>query len=308
VVLVAGENAMTRGLPFGGWRLRAALRMSAALGCVAAALWPAMAAENSIPNFGMDPRIGWIAGLPDSDEPVGDDFLPPLNGPGPVASDPAHPYIDNRYALRTNRQPTFHVADLSNPILRPWVRESLRKVNERVLAGKAVYTPKERCWPIGVPAWLLYPVRPVYFIQTPKEVVMIWEEDHMVRHVYLNRKHSGHVTPSWFGESVGHYEGGDTLVVDTIGLNTKTYVDQFRTPHTEQLHVVERYRLSDGGKALDVTVHVEDPGAFATPWNARQHYRRVAQGPVVESSCAENNGGQFESAVDPIPTATHSDF
>jgi hypothetical protein len=67
------------------------------------------------------------------------------------------------------------------------------------------------------------------------------------------------------------------LVVDTIGLNTKTFVDSFRTPHTEQLHVVERFRIVEGGKALEVNVHVEDPGAFTTPWNAIQRYRRVAR-------------------------------
>jgi hypothetical protein len=153
---------------------------------------------------------------------------------------------------------------LSNPILQPWVREELRKVNQRALSAMIMFTPKERCWPIGVPGFLLYPVTPIYFLQTPKEVVMIWEEDHMARHVYLTDKHSPDVKPSWFGESIGHYENGDTLVVDTIGLNTRTFVDSFRTPHTEQLHVVERFRIVDGGKALEVTAHVDDPGAFTT--------------------------------------------
>ena len=100
----------------------------------------------------------------------------------------------------------------------------------------------------------------------------------MARHVYLTDRHSPNVKPSWFGESIGHYENGDTLVVDTIGLNTRTFVDSYRTPHTEQLHVVERFRIVDGGKALEVNVHVEDPGAFTMPWNAMQRYRRVEQG------------------------------
>src|SRR5947209_15063047 len=99
---------------------------------VFAALMPAAAAENAIPNFGMDAGTGWIAGVPNSNEPIGDDFLPPAEGPGPVLSDPKHPYIDNTYATRTGQQPTLHVADLSSPILQPWARESLRKVNERV--------------------------------------------------------------------------------------------------------------------------------------------------------------------------------
>ncbi len=287
--------------------LKAAAILTALLG--GAALWPVSAAENAIPNFDMDSRVGWIAGVPDSKEPIGDDFLPPPDGgPGPVMSDPAHPYIDNTYATRMGIQPTFHVADLTNPILQPWVREELRKVNTRVLAGEAVYTPKERCWPVGVPTWMLYPVTPVFFLQTPKVVTLIWQEDQMVRHIYMTDKHSPNVKPSWFGESIGHYENGDTLVVDTIGLNTRTFVDQFRTPHSEKLHVVERYRLIEGGKAIEAIATVEDPGAFTTPWRAMQRYRRVEQGPLTENVCAENNEGFFERAVEPIPTAAKADF
>src|SRR5216684_1416063 len=226
--------------------------------CAVAAFWPAAAAQDrSVPNFAPDSSTAWIA--------IGQEFFRPPNGPGPVTADPAHVPIPGR--------PQFRVADLSNPILQPWVREELRKANERALSGKAAYTPKERCWPIGVPGFLLYPVFPVYFLQTPKEVVMIWAEDHMARHVYLTDQHSPNLKPSWFGESIGHYENGDTLVIDTIGLNTKTFVDSFRTPHTERLHVVERFRIVEGGKALEVNVHVEDPGAFTTPWNAIQRYR-----------------------------------
>jgi hypothetical protein len=286
-----------------------ALSAGGAFAALCLSLLPISAAENNaIPNFGMDPKVGWLAGVPGSTEPLGDDFLPPPSGPGPVMSDPEHPYIDNQYAAQQGIQPTFHVADLTNPILRPWVREELRKVNKRVLAGEAVYTPKERCWPIGVPGWMLYPAQPVYILQTPKQVVFIWSEDHMVRHIYLNEKHPDKVEPSWFGHSVGHYENGDTLVIDTVGLNTRTYVDQFRTPHSELLHVVERYRLIDGGKAIEAIAEVDDPGAFTTKWRGMQRYRRVEQGPMNEQVCAENNEGVFESAVDPIPTADKPDF
>jgi len=273
------------------------------------ALWPALAADSGrIPNFSPDLTVGWIAGVQMSDEPIGDDFLSPPSGPGPVVSDKDHPYIDNAYAVRSGKQPTFHVADLNSPILQPWSREELRKVNQRVLAGEAVYTPKERCWPIGVPGWLLYPVTPVYFHQLPDRVVIIWQEDHMVRHIYLTDKHSENVQPSWFGESIGHYENGDTLVIDTIGLNTRTFVDQFRTPHTKMLHVVERYRIVDDGKALEASAYVEDPGAFTTPWTGLQHYRRAEQGPLIENVCAENNNRLFGKNAEPIPTAARPDF
>jgi hypothetical protein len=173
-------------------------------------------AEEGVPNFSPDNRTGWIAGDPNGPIPIGDDYLPqpPGVGPGPVVSDKDHPYIDNRVARLTGKQPNNRVADLSNPILQPWARESLRKLNARALSEPVFPTPKERCWPIGVPGWLLYPVTPVYFLQTPKQVVMIWQEDHMVRHIYLTDKHSPNVKPSWFGESIGHYENGDDVLIN----------------------------------------------------------------------------------------------
>jgi len=258
--------------------------------------------DASVPNFSPSSDVGWIA----ADQV----FLPPESGPGPIMADPGH--------RPKPGQSAFRVADLSNPILQPWAREELRKANERALSGKAAYTPKERCWPIGVPGFVLYPVFPTYFIQTPKEVVMIWAEDHQVRRIYLNQSHSASVPPSWFGESVGRYEG-DTLVVDTIGVNTRTFVDSYRTPHTGKLHVVERFRMIDGGRTMEVRLHVEDEGAFTTPWDAIQRYRRVEAGgdakdPRVprngleEMVCAENNGDILNEGLEPIPTAAKPDF
>src|SRR5689334_5371185 len=105
-----------------------------------------------------------------------------------------------------------------------------------------------------------------------------------------------------------HYEGDDTLVVDTIGMNDKTYVDNYRTPHTTQLHVIERFKLINDGRTIEVSVHVEDPGAFTTPWNAIQRYRRVNDEPMVEMVCAENNDGYFGYDVVPLPHADRPDF
>ena len=92
---------------------------------------------------------------------------------------------------------------------------------------------------------------------------MIWQRDHMVRRIYLTDKHSEIVKPSWFGESIGRYENGDTLVIDTIGLSTKnSYIDNFRTPHTEKLHVTERIKLAADGRTLEAFVTVNDPDTF----------------------------------------------
>jgi hypothetical protein len=273
----------------------------AGLLCAGAALWPALAAAQAggqnvgRPNFAPTPNIGWIA--------AGTDFIAMPTGPHPVTFDKAHPYVPNG----RGEQPTFRVADLDNPILQPWVKDVLKKVNDRTLSGKDSFPPQVRCWPLGVPGFLLYPAQPVYFVQSPTEVVMTWQADHMVRHVVLTDRHSQNIEPSWFGESIGHYEG-DTLVVDTVGISTKTVVDNYRTPHTDKLHVVERFRLTNDAKNLEVVVTVEDPGAFTTPWTAMQRYRRVEQGPMVESTCVEGNFNYYNFDLEPLPEAKTPDF
>jgi hypothetical protein len=278
-------------------RHRVAGALALALTAGFAGRGPAAAAD-AVPNFAPSDTTGWQL----SD----DEFMPPASGPGPVRSDPAHPYV-SFYKFPTNPHPTFRVADLGNPILLPWTRDRLRAVNERSLGGKVISIPKERCWPVGVPAFLLLPATPVYFLQTPKEVVMIWMQDHQVRHVYLDVPHSTNVKPSWYGESVGHYEG-DALVVDTIGLSDRTFIDNYLTPHTDALHVVERFHMIAGGRTLEVDIRVEDAGAFTTPWNAIQRYRRVETGPFTEVACAENNDDFFGHALDPMPHADRPDF
>ena len=238
-----------------------------------------------------------------------------------------HPYVPNGDVNDdfAATHPTYRIADLSNPILQPWVVEQMKRDNDEVLAGKIPFMARERCYTGGVPEWEIFRrVAPpmVFFVQTPKEVLMIWRGDNQVRHVYMNVPHSRNPKPSWFGESVGHYEG-DTLVVDTIGQNTKTFVDNYRTPHTGQLHVVERFRMIEDGKTLRVDIHVEDAGAFTMPWNAVQRFARFEgtpdnDGKLVESACAEsasyghfdfgNYGASHSADLAPVPQSDRPDF
>src|SRR5207237_9160303 len=139
----------------------------------------------------------------------------PASGAAPVQQDRERPYVSNDEFRVSGKQPTEQLADLNNPILQPWARDVVAKRNELVRAGKPAKPPWASCWPVGVPAFLLRPMtEPMYFIQTPKEVVMILSSKQEIRHIYLTNRHSANVKSSWYGESVGHYEG-DTLVVDT---------------------------------------------------------------------------------------------
>jgi hypothetical protein len=277
--------------------------MLAGLACAGAACGPALATEapaaGAIPNFAPDSSTGWIP-----DRPTGDDFLPPASGPGPVMSEKDHPYVPNGRGL----QPTYRIADVTNPILQPWAIEQMKLANDAVRAGKVPYITRERCWPAGVPGFTVYTrVQALYFYQTPTKVTLMSELNQQPRHIYLNVPHSSHPKPSWYGESVGHYEG-DELVVDTIGLNDKTFVDNYRTPHTDQIHVVERFKIIEGGKTLQAIVTVDDPGAFNMPWSAIQRWRRVSDRPITEMICAENNFSFFNYVVVPIPEADKPDF
>ncbi len=255
-----------------------------------------------IPDFASTAKTGWVL-----DRTIGvDDLLPPpTGGPSPVTFDRAHPYVPNG----SGAQSTYRVADLSNPILQSWTIPSMKKANDEVLAGKVPFRARERCWPVGVPGFDAYSlVEPFYFYQTPEKVVVIAQNGPEVRHIYLNVTHSKDVKPSWYGESVGHYENGDTLVIDTIGVSPKSYTDNYRTPHTDQLHVVERWKLAADGKTVDVSIFVEDPGAFTSPWTAMQRWRRVEEAPILPVPCNENNGDFFSHGLVPVPEAATPDF
>ena len=234
----------------------------------------------------------------------GGPFYEPVPGApthlSPIVSDPAHPFTANG----AGSQPTYRIADLTNPNLMPWVKDRMKKDSDEVLAGKYAFTPQSSCWPSGVPFFMGYGgPDPLVFLQTPKDVWILWREDNQARRVRMNVGHSPNFTPSWYGDSVGHYEG-DTLVIDTVGLNTKTVVDIYRTPHSEKLHVIERWRMIDDGKMMEVRFTVEDEGAFYQPWTGMRRYRRAEQ-EAYEKICAEGNTFFFG---DKMPTAARPDF
>jgi hypothetical protein len=167
-------------------------------------------------------------------------FVPPASGPGPLWDDPAHPHHGHREGVagQPDESATPWIADLRNPILKPWVADVLRKNAERQFAGIEDNTELLHCRPDGVPGVLTRRDN-VQLLRSAAEVTIVYQLDHQVRHVYLNVAHSQHPAETWYGESVGHFEG-DTLVVDTIGLNAFAPIDHYGTPHTDALHVVER--------------------------------------------------------------------
>jgi hypothetical protein len=233
---------------------------------------------------------GWV-------HPRGTGFQPVPGSAPPVRQDPGHPYTPGRGTA-------YRIGDLSNPNLKPWVKDVMKKDTDEIDAGKVAFQSSSSCMPSGIPLMFSYP-RPLLILQAPKKVVMI-KEGGESRQIYLDVPHSANPKPSWYGESVGHYEG-DTLVVDTVGFNSKTFLDVYRTPHSEKLHVVERWRTGNGGKELEIKITVDDPEAFYQPWSTIVREQRGEEPFITEEICAESNEnfGLFDFHT---PVATKADF
>jgi hypothetical protein len=294
-------------------------------------------------------RSQGTASLPDFSGAWGNPYLygiePPLSGPGPVVNKARRRLgfdVDGR-RLPPATAPLVSsaiqlVGDYSNPILNPAAAEVVRKHAETSLAGAGFPSPRNQCWPEGVP--FIFTNSAVQVLQRPDKITMLYDEDHEVRRVRMNEPHPAEVTPSWYGDSVGHYEG-DTLVIDTVGFKIGPFsaVDQFGTPFTKALHVVERYRLIDAqaaraawergakensrggqgigegwagdpaytGKALQLQFTVEDKGVFTTAWSASKTYRRAFR-EWPEQVCAENPHKYSTEKDAAVPTADRPDF
>ena len=280
-------------------------------------VWPAMGAE-PLPDFSGIWGRNWHH------------MEQPLSGPGPILGRP-----------RTGEgQPA--VGDYTSPLLTPEASALLKKRAEIALSGAAIPDPINQCWPEPIP-FLLAHQDGMQMLQQEDEVILFYDGDHKVRRVRMNVPHPPHVTPTWQGDSVGHYEG-DTLVIDTVGqkVGPLSMVDLFGTPFSPALHVVERYRLIDGKaareaqekhesnyfppgqtvnlvgengrgdldpdltkKGLQVEITVEDPAMFTTPWSALVTYR-PATGRWPEAACAERLS--IIGMVSQMPIADKPDF
>jgi hypothetical protein len=267
----------------------------------------------------------------------------PASGPGPVRNKMRQRQAVDIYGKDINpaNAPIVamvgrRVGDYTAPILQPWAAQVVKEHGEKELNDGPALNPINQCRPSGVP-FASYNLG-MEMLQKPNSITMLYVFNHEVRQVRLNQTHPAQLTPSWFGDSVGHYEG-DTLVIDTIGIKTGPYtmVDQFGTPHTDKLHVVERYRLIDyeaanrilergakenattfrndsgvtpdlnaRGNNLQLDITVEDAGAFTTPWSATVTFRRALD-ERLELVCAENPEW-FPGTYSAVPRADKPDF
>jgi len=261
------------------------------------AVQQAMAADPT-PEFSPTAQTAWVG--------IGIGALLPVPGsPKPIGQDPAHRYISNDESGVTGQQPTQRISDTGNPNLKRWAKDLMKKDNDEVLAGKFAFTARSSCRAAGVPGFDLLLGGALFIVQSRSEVTMIFSGNGETRHILLDVPHTAKPKSSWYGESVGRYEG-DTLVVDTIGFNDKTFLDNYRTPHTDKLHVTERWRMIENGKKLEILMTIDDPDTFNEPWQALRQYNRVNR-TLAEDICSENNFNPF--GIDyGTPVAEKPDF
>jgi hypothetical protein len=212
-------------------------------------------------------------------------LYPPASGPGPV----------------TNSDGTgvFMIGDFTNPILLSDAAEAVRAHGNHGRAGRVEYQSWALCLPAGIPH-VLNLAGPIQFLQSEDQVTILYQRGQQIRSIYLNQDHPENLQRSWYGHSVGHYEGADTLVVDTIAQDSRSAVDNLGTPKSEAIHVAERYVLTDDPQRVNITLNVEDPNVFTEPWSASASYVWVStrrnytaagdyQERIASLICQENN-------------------
>jgi hypothetical protein len=172
----------------------------------------------------------------------------------------------------------------------PFTPQGLKLFQERK-ATLSKDDPEGYCLPPGVPRYTGTPY-PFQIIQLPDKAVILYEgASHMYRTIYMDgRKHTdlAALQPTWMGESIGSWEGNDTLVVDTIGFNGKTWLDYVGHPASESLHVVEKYSRPDS-LTLAYEATIEDKEMYTKPWTTKFYVKFKPGWDLMEYVCLENN-------------------
>ena len=164
-------------------------------------------------------------------------------------------------------------------VMTPWA-ENVFKHRE------AKDDPEANCLPFGIPRSAPYPWR---IVQTPARYFILYEGNiHSYRQIFMDgRKHPADPDPTWYGHSIGRWEG-QTLVVDTVGFNDKFWFDYLGHPHTEKLHTIERYTRTDLG-TLKMEVTIDDSGAYVKPFTTVGTAHLMPGDELMEYICQENN-------------------
>jgi hypothetical protein len=211
---------------------------------------------------------------------------------------PAHDlsWVWNMHSTPAQRKYTGSTYTAEPPDMTAWGKE--KYMASKPSNGPRTHSLKEtddpvlrQCLPPGTPRIYLQPF-PFQMIQTPKEIIMIYEYDHTVRQIFMDgRTHPADITPTYMGHSIGKWEDNNTLVVDTVGFNEKTWLDRDGHPHSDQLHVVERFHRIDRDN-MTIDISMDDAKALAKPWITQLNFQFKPDWDIMELVCTDN--GAFE--------------
>ena len=202
---------------------------------------------------------------------VGAAAEPTLNGGTWQAVDPPQ-------ALRTVQG--------KEPPLLPQARAIYQQNIAARKAGKLDFDGTEKCLAPGIPRLLTMTPGAFEFLQRPEQIVMTYEWNRLVRVIDMNVPQHEPAGPTYAGQSVGRWEG-NTLVIDSVGFNDTTLLDNTGLPHSDQLHVIERYTPSADGKGMTARITVEDPKTFSKPWDTTLTFKHDPKGQIREDVCLE---------------------
>jgi len=171
--------------------------------------------------------------------------------------------------------------------LKPQYIELLKKRIREKNAGRPETDTSTACFPHGMPRLMESPY-PIEIVQTPGRVTILHEVAHEVRRFYIGQKHPANLKISYLGHSVAHWEG-DSLVVDTVGINAASFIDDEGSSHSDKEHIVERFTKIDGGRQLEVETTVEDPVTLEHPYSYKRYFQWRPDVRPAEYICEENN-------------------
>jgi hypothetical protein len=177
------------------------------------------------------------------------------------------------------------------PPMTPWAEARFKTAKPNVGPNAVdlaeTNDPIANCFPPGVPRIYLIRGEPVEIMQAPGKMVMIFEYDHFVREIFTDgRQHPKDLPSTWMGDSIGKWEG-DTFVIDSVGFNDKTWLDNDGHPHSEDLRVVERLRRVNHD-TLTIDTTIDDPKAYTKSWGGHAIYELKPGWDIGEMVCEDN--------------------
>ncbi len=208
------------------------------------------------------------------------DGKPNLTAPAPKTSD-GKPDLSGIWRLGNDRYRRNLAADGTRVPFQPWAAALFKERQ----GGQGKSNPSGRCLPRGVPAVMLVRDNPWKIVQTPGAILILFDESLHYRQILADgRAFPEDPTPTWLGYSIGKWEG-DTLVAETMGFNEETWLDEIGHPHSDAVHVVERFRRRTVG-TMDIQITIDDPKAYTRPWGASVRFELLPDTDLDEHLCA----------------------